>query len=285
MRVGFQGVPGSYSEEALYEYFGAGVATHAVRDFEDIFTELDKGFIDYGMLPIENSSTGAISQVYDLLNKYEDYIVGEICLKVNHNLLGIKGSTMEDINEVYSHPQAFEQCNEFLKDKNNWRLIPYRNTAVSAEFVKMQNCKSIAAIGSKRASEIYGLDIIKKNINTNHNNYTRFAVIGRQMEIDENCDKISIVLSTLHKPGCLFNVLRYFAENNLNMLKIESRPIVNKPWEYFFYIDYEGNLNDRKVREVTESVKRSSCYFKLLGNYKRHVHPGLKGGVSPNDLF
>lgn len=274
-KVGFQGVPGSYSEQAVHDYFGVDTATCPVRDFEDIFTALNDGKIEYGVLPIENSSTGAISQVYDLLNRYNNYIVGEVCVEINHNLLGVKGSRIEDIIEVYSHPQGFEQCSEFLKVNSEWKLIPYRNTAVSAEYVKTQGSKSMAAIASRRASELYGLDIIVENINTNYNNFTRFAVIGKSMKIDENCDKISIVLSTQHKPGCLYNVLGYFAENNLNMLKIESRPIANRPWEYFFYIDYEGNLNDEKVRCATESIEKSSCYFKLLGNYQKHAQPGI----------
>jgi chorismate mutase / prephenate dehydratase len=268
--VGFQGVPGSFSEQALFEYFGTNINTKAVEEFGDIFTELKNKNIDYGVLPIENSSTGGISDVYDLLNKYDFSIVGEVCLKVNHNLLGIKGAEMEDIAEVYSHSQAFGQCSDFLKTYSQWKLIPYHNTARSAEFAKNQNCKSIGAIASEKAAELYGLNILQRNINSNSTNTTKFVIIAREIIINESCDKISIVLSTAHRAGYLYNVLRNFAEKNINLLKIESRPIKDKPWEYFFHIDFEGNLKDETIGQAIEDIKKNSKYFKLLGNYKSY---------------
>lgn len=268
--VGFQGVSGSFSEQALFEYFGENTQTKAIEYFEDIFIELKNNKIDYGILPIENSSTGAISEVYDLLNKYDFYITGEICVKVDQNLLGIPGATIDDIKEIYSHPQAFSQSSEFLKEHPNWKLIPYHNTAKSAEYVKNQNNKALAAIGSKRAAKIYGLDIIRANINFNSNNSTRFVVISKEMNEDINNNKISVVFSIPHKVGCLYNVLKCFAENSLNLLKIESRPILNKPWEYFFYVDFEGNIKDEKVQNALDAVKNNSLYLKILGNYKKH---------------
>ncbi|KPU44785.1 P-protein [Oxobacter pfennigii] len=271
IKVGFQGVPGSYSEEALINYFGREVDMIAVREFEDVFSELDKNTIEYGVLPIENSSTGAIANVYDLLNRHDYYIVGEICIKVSHCLMGVKGAKIDDIEEVYSHPQGLEQCREYLSSHRDWKLIPYRNTAVSAEYVNEKGSKSLGAIASKRAAELYNLEILAENINMNDTNYTRFAIIGKEMDKSESPDKISIVISTEHKAGCLYNVLKYFAENNINLLKIESRPVAHTPWEYYFYIDYEGNLNDITVINATKEIERNSCYFKLLGNYKKHV--------------
>lgn len=271
LTVGFQGVPGSFSQQALFDYFGNDVSTKAVWDFEDIFTAIRNNDIDYGVLPIENSSTGAISEVYDLLNKYEFHIIGEVCLKVDHCLMGIRGVDVDDITEVYSHPQAFSQCAEFLKSYPMWRLIPYHNTAKSAEYVKMKSSKSMSAIASRKAAELYDLEILKNNINSNTTNTTRFVVIARNMEVDEKNDKVSVVFSTAHKAGSLYNVLRYFAENNINLLKIESRPIKDRPWEYFFYIDFEGNLNDETVKIAVRSVKDNSSYFKLIGNYKAHL--------------
>lgn len=268
--VGFQGVSGSFSEQALFEYFGDNTLTKPVEYFEDIFIELKNNKIHYGVLPIENSSTGAISEVYDLLNKYDFYITGEICLKVDQNLLGIPGASIEDIEEVYSHPQAFSQSSEFLKNYSNWKLIPYYNTAKSAEYVKNQNNKALAAIGSKKAAELYGLDILKAHINFNSTNSTRFVVISREMKEDIHNNKVSVVFSTSHKVGCLYNVLRCFSENYLNLLKIESRPIPDKPWEYFFYVDFEGNLKDETVQLAIEAVKNNSRYFKILGNYKKY---------------
>ncbi|WMJ79801.1 chorismate mutase [Clostridium sp. MB40-C1] len=270
IRVGFQGVKGSFSEEALLEYFGSNKNTYNVESFEDVFKAINNDDIDYGVLPIENSSTGGISDVYDFLRKYGFFIIGEKIIKVNHNLLGIPGSKLDNITEVYSHIQAFCQSSEFLKKHNDWKCIPYRNTAISAKYVKEENCKCKAAIGSKNCAEVYGLDIIEGDINYNKNNYTRFIVIGKELEYDCDCNKISIILALPHKSGALYNVLSIFAENNLNMLKIESRPIIGKPWEYYFYIDFEGNITMKNVKTALECIKTNSSYFKILGNYKLH---------------
>lgn len=270
IKIGFQGVKGSFSEQALLEYFGEDIPTYNVDNFENVFEALSKGEIDYGVLPIENSSTGGIAEVYDLLRKYGFFIVGERILKVDHNLLGIKGTKIEDLQEIYSHSQAFGQSSEFLKNYPHWKCIPYKNTATSAEFIKKENCKRKAAIGSKKAAQVYDLEIIKSNINHNKNNYTRFIIIGKELELEDDYNKISILCSLPHKAGSLHNILRVFAENNLSMLKIESRPIVGKPWEYFFYIDFEGNLNNENVNKAIKTIENNSFDFKLLGNYKCH---------------
>ncbi|CAH2213837.1 prephenate dehydratase [Tepidibacter aestuarii] len=268
--VGFQGVHGSFSEQALIEYFGEEAKTKNLNEFEDVFKALKNDKIDYGVLPIENSSTGGISEIYDLLRKYGLYIIGEKCLKVDHNLLVIKGTKIEDIKEVYSHSQAFQQSSEFFKGYPDWKLIPYSNTAISAKFIKNENSKTKAAVSSKKAAQLYDLDILESNINFNQSNYTRFIVIGKNLEISNDCNKISILFSISHKPGTLFNILKYFAQNNLNMTKIESRPIIDKSWEYFFYIDFEGCLRDEVVKETIKLIEKESIYFKLLGNYKSH---------------
>ncbi|MCY6369990.1 prephenate dehydratase [Clostridium ganghwense] len=270
IKIGFQGVKGSFSEQALLEYFREDIPTYNVENFEDVFEALKKDEIDYGVLPIENSSTGGIAEIYDLLREYGFFIVGERIIKVDHNLLGIKGSKIEDIKEAYSHSQAFSQSSEFLKNYPEWKCIPYKNTATSAELIKNENCKHKVAIGSKKAAEVYGLNIIKPNINHNKNNYTRFIIIGKNLELEDDYNKISILFTLPHKAGSLYNILSIFAENNLSMLKIESRPIVGRSWEYFFYIDFEGNLNDEVVKDAIELIKNNSCDFKLLGNYKAH---------------
>ncbi|MGY0374164.1 chorismate mutase [Clostridium sp. JNZ J1-5] len=266
--VGFQGVSGSFSEEALIEYFGNRVTRKSVKEFEDVFIALKNNEIDYGVLPIENSSTGGIAEVYDLIRKYGFFIVGEKIIKVNHNLLGIKGAKIEDIKEVYSHQQGLQQSSEFLKRYPQWKCIPYRNTAASAELVKKENTSEKAAIGSRRAAEIYGLDIIESNVNFNKNNYTKFIIVGKNLELEKDYNKISIILSLPHKSGSLYNILSIFAENNLSMVKIESRPIIDKSFEYFFYIDFEGNLEDKVVKDAIKSIRDNSYDFKLLGNYK-----------------
>jgi chorismate mutase/prephenate dehydratase len=269
--VGFYGVTGSFSEQALNEYFSGKVNQKSISEFEDIFLELSYGKINYGVIPIENSSTGAISEVYDLLNKYNFYITGEKYLKISQNLMGIRGSTLDDIKEVYSHSQGLKQSMEFLKGYKEWKLTPYQSTAKCAELVKNKQDKSLAAIGSTKAAEIYDLEILQKDVNSNTTNMTRFVVIGKQMESDEQSNKISLVLSTTHKAGSLCHVLKHFADNNINLLKIESRPIKDKPWEYFFYIDFEGNINEKKIITVIDLIKKNSGYFKILGNYRRDI--------------
>jgi chorismate mutase/prephenate dehydratase len=267
IKVGFQGVSGSFSEQALFNYFPNDVDAVPIEIFEDVFRELEKGNILYGVLPIENSSTGAISDVYDLLNQYNCYIAGETYVKVEHNLLGIKGTKIEDIIEVYSHPQAFEQSKSFLNNYR-WKLIPYYNTAKSAEYVMKQKDNSIAAIGSSKAAELYGLDILASNINSNQFNTTRFIVISKSLKINSACNKISVVLSTKHEAGALYSVLEHFATNKINLLKIESRPVKHTPWEYYFYIDFEGNVNNKEIEIAIKRMESDCHHFKMLGNYK-----------------
>lgn len=270
LTVGYQGVAGSFSEEALFNYFPNDVDTKNFEQFEDVFIGLDKGVIHYGVLPIENSSTGAISEVYDLLNQYDCFIVGETYVKPIQNLLGLKGANMKEITEVYSHPQGFEQSKTFLSSFQ-WKLIPYYNTARSAEYIKELNKPTIGAIASKKAAELYGLDILAENINCNQHNTTRFVIIGKSLKVNSVCDKISVVLSTKHQAGALYNTLKHFATNDINLLKIESRPVQHTPWEYYFYIDFEGNVEDNCVAKTIEQMKIDCHHFKLLGNYKKQI--------------
>lgn len=267
INVGFQGVSGSFSEQALDQYFGLDINKSHYTTFEDVFIAIKEGIIQYGVLPIENSTTGAITINYDLLNKYELYITGETYVKVNQNLLGIKGSTIDDIKEVYSHPQGFEQSKAFLS-QYDWKLNPYYNTAKSAKFVLDSNNKSIGAIASKKAAAIYNLEILKENIHCNHQNTTRFIIIANTLERKDTSDKISVVLSTKHQAGALYHVMKHFAKFNLNMTKIESRPIQHTPFEYLFYIDFEGNLLDDLTNKAIDIIRKDCHYFRILGNYK-----------------
>jgi chorismate mutase/prephenate dehydratase len=261
-------VPASYSHEAMLNIFGEGYNEVNSESFEGVFKLLEEGKIKYGVVPIENSSTGSISEVMDLLNKYKAFIIKEKCMRINQCLLGIEGATIEDIEEVYSHPQGLQQSKEFLQAHSHWKLYNYYNTAKSAQYVKESATKTKAAVGSKKAAQLYGLKVIKANINTNQENYTRFIVISSSLEESDKADKLSIVLKLPHKVGSLHNVVKIISENNLSMMKIESRPIANTPWEYSFYIDCEGNLKDEKVRKALENIKDNSIAFKILGNYK-----------------
>lgn len=268
-RLGFQGVEGSFSEEALIKYFGESKETSHYDTFEEVFEALKSNKIDYGILPVENSSTGAITEVYDLMNKYGFYIVGEECIKINQHLIGIEGATLEDIKEVYSHPQGFKQSSEFLKEHSDWMCIPYYNTATSVKKIYDLNDISKAAIGSERAANLYNLKIILPNINNEYENSTRFLIIGKNLEINDSCDKVSVVFSLEDEVGNLSSLLTHFAENNINLKKIESRPIKNSPWKYLLYVDFEGNLNSIEVKNALELIQKNSGYFKLLGNYKK----------------
>lgn len=271
-KVGFFGVPGSFTEEATLAYFDSIEEQKAYDKFEDIFLAVQNNEIDYGVLPIENSSTGAVSQVYDLLYKYGFFIVGEQCIKITENLLGVEGTTLDTIKEVYSHEQPFGQSAEFLKNHPDWKLIPFHSTSVSAKFIS--DCKDItkAAIAGKRAADLYNLKIVKENINDQSENSTRFIIISKEIESNEKCDKVSVVFSIEHRAGTLYKLLKHFAENDINMIKIESRPMEKGAWKYFLYIDFEGNIECEKVKKALNLIENSSAYFKLLGGYKRHCN-------------
>lgn len=268
LKVGVQGVEGSFSEEAKINYFGEKKGIVFYEEFEDVFLALKNGEIDYGILPVENSSTGAITKVYDLMKDNGFYIVGEQCVKVKQNLIGLKGTQLSDIKEVYSHPQGFAQSSEFLKNHKDWIQIPYHNTALSVKLVCDKGDKSKVAIASERAAKRYGLEIVKGNINDEVENITKFVVIGKKLEYDKTSDRVSIVFSLEDEAGTLYKLLRHFSENNINLKKVESRPISNLPWKYVLYLDFEGNLDSAEVKNAIALIQEKSRYFKLLGNYK-----------------
>ena len=266
--VGYQGVPGSFGNEAMLKYFKNIKEAKAYEKFEDVFKAVENGEIEYGILPVENSSTGGIGTVEDLLKEYNLYIVGEECIRISQNLVGIKGATVDDIKEVYSHPQGFEQSTKFFDKHKDYNLIPYSNTAISAKLVSDLKDKSKAAIASERAAKLYDLKIIKKDVNDLKNNYTRFIVIGRDLECDKTCDKVSILFSIEDTSGGLYTVIRDIKEFGLNMSKIESRPNRNNPWNYIFFVYFDGNLFDENIKKAINTIARSSKYFKLLGCYR-----------------
>lgn len=270
-KIGFYGALGSFCEEAMLKYFGTVENAKACDEFEDVFLAVKNDEVDYGVVPIENSSTGAISQVYDLIYKYGFYIVGEECIKINQNLIGVKGTTLDTIKEIYSHPQPIQQSTEFLKNYSDWKLIPFHSTSVSAKLISDLKDTSKAAIASNRAASMYGLDIIEENINNQSDNSTRFIIISKKLETDSSCNKVSVVFSLEHKAGTLYKLLRHFAENSINMMKIESRPMEKGAWKYFLYIDFEGNIESEKVKKALNLIEQSSAYFKLIGGYRKQL--------------
>lgn len=267
--VGCFGVEGSYSHKAMEEYFaGKNINCHYYGVFEDVVKAVKNGEIRYGVLPVENSSTGGITEVYDLLRHYGCSITGEKCVKIEHNLMALPGAALSGITEVYSHPQGFAQCKEFFAEYPQMKLVPYYSTSKSAEAVKESGNLHLAAVAGKQAAELYGLQILAANINYNGNNTTRFIIIANQPEHSADADKITLVIAVKHEPGSLYRVLGYFYHSGLNLTNLESRPIEGKSWEYFFHIDLMGNLADTNVQETVRMLKENCAYFKILGNYR-----------------
>ncbi|AGC68286.1 P-protein PheA [Thermoclostridium stercorarium subsp. stercorarium DSM 8532] len=264
--VGFYGQAGSFSEEAAIKYFGSDCPRRGYVRFDEVITALLNGEICAGVLPVENSSTGTIAEVMDLIRDNDVYITGEHIEKIRHHLLVIPGTKLSEIKTVYSHHQGMEQCSQFLK-QYPFEQIVYKSTADSAKLVKELGDKSKAAIGSERCAQIYGLEILVPDIHYNKNNYTRFIIIEREMSVNDRCNKISIIMDIKHRTGALFNVLRLFKQRNVNLLKIESRPIIGRPWEYMFFFDFEGNIEEDRIKNLIESLKCQCNNVRLLGNY------------------
>lgn len=267
-RVLYQGEPGAYADEAAALFFGEDVPRAHVETWEDIFLTLREGRADYGVLPIENSSTGSISQVYDLLAQYGAYIVGEQTVRVEHCLVALPGACLDGIREVCSHEQGLRQCAEFLKAHPDWRAVPRLNTAESAKYVAERGDLTLAAICSRRAARLYGLDILAERIHFNAQNDTRFVVVSPVMERRAGCDKVSALFVLPHRSGSLHEIMTIFAVNGLNMMKLESRPIVGRSWEYLFFVDFTGDLAAPGMDGVLLELSQTAEGFRVLGNYK-----------------
>lgn len=266
-RVVFQGTDGAYSQAAMHKFFSKDVNSFHVQTFRDSMEAIEEGSADFAVLPIENSSAGMVSEMYDLLEEFENYIVGEVILPINHYLVGTENTTLESIERVYSHPQALMQCSKFLDRHGSWQQIGAANTAVAAKKILNENDPTQAAICSEHAAEIYGLKILEEKINHNHNNSTRFIVVTNQKIFLKKAQKISICFEVAHESGSLYHLLSHFIYNDLNMTKIESRPIEGKTWEYRFFVDFEGNMGDAAVKNAIRGLREESKSLKILGNY------------------
>lgn len=266
-RVVFQGTDGAYSQAAMHKFFSKDVNSFHVQTFRDAMEAIEEGSADFAVLPIENSSAGMVSEMYDLLEEFENYIVGEVILPINHYLVGTENTTLESIERVYSHPQALMQCSKFLDRHGSWQQIGAANTAVAAKKILNENDPTQAAICSEHAAEIYGLKILEEKINHNHNNSTRFIVVTNQKIFLKRAQKISICFEVAHESGSLYHLLSHFIYNDLNMTKIESRPIEGKTWEYRFFVDFEGNMGDAAVKNAIRGLREESESLKILGNY------------------
>ena len=270
-RVVYQGVPGAYSEQAAINVFGEGVDTEGVEQFEDCFLALKEGRADYAVVPIENSSTGAIRQIYDLLTHYECYMVGETTVKVEHCLMAPKGATLDTITHVYSHEQGLFQCERYLNAHPQWSQVPQADTAGSAQMVAGTGDVTKAAICAERAAAIYGLEILAHAINHNTHNTTRFVVVSPNMELREGADKISTVFYLPHEAGSLHEILTIFAVRGLNMVKLESRPVPEHSWEYMFFLEFNGHLDEEVTADVLHELAQTTGDFRVLGNFKSNL--------------
>lgn len=267
IRVVYQGVPGAYSQEAMYKSFGKDVDSFGVNLWREAMEALNNNQADYAVLPIENSSAGIVNEIYDLLVEFEFSIVEEVTIKVSHALMGIKGSKISDIKTVYTHPQGFAQCAAFLDKNKNWECIPLNNTAASALKVSKENDSSTAAIASPLAAEIYGLDILEKDIINSEINTTRFIIVSKEKIFKKNAKKIMVSFELPHESGSLYRMLSHFIFNRLNMTKIESRPIPSRKWEYRFFVEFEGNLNEHNTKTAIKGITEEAISIKLMGNY------------------
>jgi chorismate mutase/prephenate dehydratase len=268
LSVAFQGEIGAYSEAAAVSFFGPSIEVKPCESFDDVFDIVERDEVHFGIVPIENSLEGSISRVYDLLLESNLKVQGETKLRVTHCLIANPGTTLDLIKKVYSHPQALGQCRAFLKHLD-CELIPTYDTAGSVKMIKEQGITDGAAIAGVRAAEIYGMTILAQEIEDNPNNITRFFILGKHDSPPTGNDKTSIVFSVAHKPGALYNSLRELAASQINLTKIESRPTRQKPWEYNFYLDFEGHREDATAREAIGKLEQTALFVKVLGSYPR----------------
>ncbi len=268
--VACQGVEGAYSQQACDKLF-AMPNTMYFRHFEGVFQAVSSGLCNYGILPIENSSNGTVGEVYDLMRNYKFHIVRSIKLCVRHSLLAKKGVTLQDVTEIYSHEQAIGQCSEFLKGLKNVKINICENTAAAAKMVAESDRRDIAAISSVPCAQLYGLEVIEDKVQNNDNNYTRFICISKNLEIYPGANKISLMLSTSHRPGALYGLIAKFAVLGINLTKLESRPIPGSDFEFIFYFDLDASVLSPEVVTMLGELESSPELFVFLGNYAEVV--------------
>lgn len=264
--VACQGIEGAYSQLACEKLFKAPNISY-FRRFDDVFHAVDKGLCQYGILPIENSSAGSVTAVYDLMKEYNFHIVRSVRLQVSHCLLARPGAKVEQIKEVVSHEQALNQCSKLLAGMPDVIITVCENTAVAAQLVAQSGRDDIAALSSRRCAGLYGLKLLKDRVQNNNSNYTRFICISRRPEIYPGADKISLMATLPHQPGSLYRLITHFASLELNLTKLESRPIPGSNFEFRFYFDLEGWTGDPAVKALLSNLQTEMDEFVFLGNY------------------
>lgn len=267
-RVYYFGVPGTHTQQAMEDVFGEGVMGISCQSFRGVMEAVENGDADYGVLPIENSSTGGISTNYDLLLQYKNAIVGQYVMKIDQCLLALPGTGLDDIKTVFSHPQGLLQCREFMNLHPAYEGVEYGSTAAAARKVSEEHDRTQAAIASRRAAREYGLEIVADSIQQEKNNCTRFIMIGQREIYTEKSNKLALCIELPHKSGSLYRILSHFLYNNLNMTQIESRPIPGRNWEYRFFVDIEGNLDEASVQNALRGIKEEAAFMRVLGNFE-----------------
>ncbi|MEE9287974.1 MAG: prephenate dehydratase [Bacteroidota bacterium] len=270
-RVSFQGERGAFSEQAAQAFFGRRIVTVPLQGFQDVFESVTNRKAGAAVIPIENSLFGSIHQNYDLLQRYDLKIIGEIKLRIVHCLLAMRGVRMRGIKRIYSHPQALGQCEEFLSRFKNLETVPAYDTAGAAKMIREHRDMEAAAIAGLQAARVYKLSVLRRNLESNHQNYTRFLVLARGEVRPKHNAKTSIIFSAKDIPGALFRALGVFALRDINLFKIESRPIAGKPWEYLFYLDFSGAHVDEVSRYALDHLSEISTSMKILGSYEHGI--------------
>lgn len=268
MKVAFQGEIGAYSESAVYSYFNSSVQVKPCRNLTDVFESVEKEETSYGVVPIENSIEGSVTQTYDLFFTHDLKVCGETIIKIAHCLITNPKTSLSSIKVVYSHPQALAQSRSFLESLG-CDLIPTYDTAGSVKMMKEKKLMDAGAVASERAAKIYGMKVLAKGIADNPNNYTRFFVISKVDSPLSGKDKTSIIFSLKDRPGALYYALEEFAVRDINLTKIESRPTKQEPWEYNFYLDFEGHRTEERCQEALKAIEKKSAFLKVLGSYPR----------------
>lgn len=266
-KVSFQGEKGAYSEAAAVQFWHEEVQPVPQKTFKSVFEAVASGASEFGIIPIENSLTGSIHQNMDLLLEFNLSVIGEIILRIHHHLLALKGVKLSHLRHIYSHPQALQQCSDFLESFETVEAVPMYDTAGSAAYLLENQITDGAAIASIRASRDYGLQVLKKGIENHQQNFTRFLVISKTSHLPKKSGKTSVVFSTKDIPGALFKAISVFALRDINLLKIESRPLRSGPWRYWFYLDFEGNMNQESCSNAINHLKEITSFIKVLGSY------------------
>ena len=266
-RVVFQGTEGAYSQAAMEHYFGKGCNSYHVHTFREAMEAIEEGAADYAVLPIENSTAGAVNEIYDLLVEFENYILGEDIIPITHTLAGLPGTQLSELKRVYSKAEALMQTTRFLEEHSDWQQISVANTAIAAKKILDDQDRTQAAVCSAYAAKVYGLEVLEDNINDESGNCTRFIIVTNQKVFLKGAKKISICFEVPHESGSLYHLLSHFIYNDLNMSKIESRPIEGRSWEYRFFVDFEGNLEEPGVKNALRGLREESRSLKILGNY------------------